>query len=1335
MTAARAEHRDRSSIGGRYERGAALGEGGVAVVFRARDTVTGRDVALKQLREDLRGDRERAIELFRQEFHTLSQLAHPRVVSVYDYGVTGDAPYYTMELLDGGDLLDRVPWEWRTACSLARDVCSVLSLIHSRRMVYRDLSPKNVRCTSDGRAKLLDFGALSPMGPVKLFVGTPAIAAPEAVHLQPLDARTDLYSLGATLYFALTGRRPYPASKLAQLPDLWRTTPPVPSVLVPDVPPALDDLVMELLQLEPASRPASAAEALDRLTAIASLERDEGARLVSRSYLATPTLVGRDASLEVVRRRMNTAFGGAGGSVLIRGPRGVGRTRFLDACVLEAKIAGAVVLRADATDSVDGDLGVARALATQLSEAVPELGPAPGGDGADAQPALREWFLAVAAERPLLVAVDDIDRVDLPSTALVALLARSARDRKLLVATTIPADAAGQRSNALGLLEQESRLVSLSALNAAKVELLCRSMFGDVPNVQHVAHRLHALSGGFPRDLMHLAQHLLDTGLVAFASGVWVLPQQLDADDLPRDMTEARRAKIATLGVEARALAQSFALGPSGRFTFDECVLLSEHGDPGKVMSALDELVQAQVVSLLEKDYALSGVAWRDPLVQGASEAHEKASYAKLSAICAKRPGSAFLAARYLLDAGEDARGLDALVHFSVASSAETDASVEAFTRLLQALPDDWVSVFDRGLELCDKLGREPRDALILRSRAVGIISQLSIDAPHYFAALLEQLTKDAGLDIYDSLDPAVSPGERLNQSIARATARHSQCGSARVFPPAAAIPRVGQAVAAAVGSVAACFSIDLLMLLPSLSPFAPLSPAFSSWQTLIDAVRVRVLGNAQGARELYERQLQRLSEPDHGGLEGTYAATQELGLLQTLGMMEASMGLEKCVERAKAIEVSPMHEINALKIRALWGLFQGDVAESDRCKSQAELLGIERVRRQTNEGAHLIRELLGHALMDDLTRVKRTLDAIEPLARRAAGWKSVLDWANAEYQRIRGNRSTALVYADSALSSMHPAGHPVWADTAGARLRILVAENRFAEARDAGLVYLAEANRRGILYERSYIHMPLALACAALGHGVEAEAHADAAIAIFVELGTIGLNLGLAYETRARVAMRLGSRDDFEKFMSLTAEHYRTSQRGPLAARHERLARDARATFGEGKIPSGTALTGEFAPIESVSRIRARLNETSSPGERAEATLALLLENSGASEGFLVGMSDGQLVVKARIGVSALSDETIAAAKTHLLDQCRSEDLTIVTADVVSEVVSQWTVDTSHTYQPVVLSHEVDGALAITGLAVLLADRGDTFRHPASTAAHLSSLTDPDEFVGKISH
>ena len=190
----------------RYRAVSVLGRGGMGVVYRAIDQRSESPVALKRLLlPDSERQRAQYIELFHQEFRTLVQLTHPQIVRVHDFGVDARGPYYAMELLEGSSLHDLSPLPWRTACSLVRDVCSAVALVHSRRLVHRDLSPKNVQCHEDGRAKLIDFGAMAPMGQPASIVGTPPLVPPEALLQQPLDGRADLYALGATLYYALTG--------------------------------------------------------------------------------------------------------------------------------------------------------------------------------------------------------------------------------------------------------------------------------------------------------------------------------------------------------------------------------------------------------------------------------------------------------------------------------------------------------------------------------------------------------------------------------------------------------------------------------------------------------------------------------------------------------------------------------------------------------------------------------------------------------------------------------------------------------------------------------------------------------------------------------------------------------------------------------------------------------------------------------------------------------------------------------------------------------------------------------------------------------------------------
>ncbi|HEY6562848.1 MAG TPA: serine/threonine-protein kinase, partial [Polyangiaceae bacterium] len=147
-------------IAGRYRIDAVLGKGGMGTVYRARDeSGAGDDVALKLLSQTKTDSRVGA--LFEREYHTLVGLKHPCIIEVRDYGVSSHGPYYTMELLDGADLRSLGTLPYKEACKHLRDVASALALLHSRRLLHRDITPRNVRLTEQGRAKLIDFGTLA----------------------------------------------------------------------------------------------------------------------------------------------------------------------------------------------------------------------------------------------------------------------------------------------------------------------------------------------------------------------------------------------------------------------------------------------------------------------------------------------------------------------------------------------------------------------------------------------------------------------------------------------------------------------------------------------------------------------------------------------------------------------------------------------------------------------------------------------------------------------------------------------------------------------------------------------------------------------------------------------------------------------------------------------------------------------------------------------------------------------------------------------------------------------------------------------------------------------
>ncbi|HEY6879463.1 MAG TPA: serine/threonine-protein kinase, partial [Polyangiales bacterium] len=419
----------------RYELGDELARGGMGVVYRAFDRATGRTLAFKRSLSHHGASRS----MLQREYQTLVTLRHPHIIQVYDYGVDDIGPYYTMELLDGVDLRAKCPLPWRELCAYLRDVASSLALLHSRRLIHSDVTVGNIRLTSEGRAKLLDFGALASFGRNAQLAGTPPTISPEALANGELDARADLYALGGTAYYALCGLHAYPAGSLALLPAIWeRGRPAPPSELVEGIPAELDELVLSLLELERDARPGSAAEVMDRLAAIAGLPPDEDQR-VQRSYLHT-TVVGRDAELSRLRERLTAMLSGRGSGALIEGETGLGKSALLEEIAQAARLAGACVLSANARTR-SGALGLWSSLAEQAAQLLGvTVRPSMSGSSPEAV------FLELQDSRPVVIAIEDLHDADQDSVAACANLAKSiGHKRVLLLATLDPARNGAQR--------------------------------------------------------------------------------------------------------------------------------------------------------------------------------------------------------------------------------------------------------------------------------------------------------------------------------------------------------------------------------------------------------------------------------------------------------------------------------------------------------------------------------------------------------------------------------------------------------------------------------------------------------------------------------------------------------------------------------------------------------------------------------------------------------------------------------------------------------------------------------------------------------------------------
>jgi serine/threonine-protein kinase len=271
-------------LGGRYALGALLGAGGMGQVYRARDRVLQRTVAVKVLSAAATEDRE-LVARFGREARAAAALNHPNIVAVFDSGADGDLQYLVMEYVQGQSLAGLLRQEGvldpGRAAEVGRQVCQALTAAHAAGLVHRDITPGNVLVDPVGVVKLADFGiaklaAATTMTGEGMLLGTAAYLAPEQAQGRAVDGRSDLYSLGCVLYALVTGAPPFAGDSPVAVAARQVTEPPIPpSDRNPRVSPALEAVVLTALTKDPADRYQSAAamaQDLDRIIADAGAD-------------------------------------------------------------------------------------------------------------------------------------------------------------------------------------------------------------------------------------------------------------------------------------------------------------------------------------------------------------------------------------------------------------------------------------------------------------------------------------------------------------------------------------------------------------------------------------------------------------------------------------------------------------------------------------------------------------------------------------------------------------------------------------------------------------------------------------------------------------------------------------------------------------------------------------------------------------------------------------------------------------------------------------------------------------------------------------------------------
>jgi hypothetical protein len=260
----------------RYRLGRILGRGGMCIVYQAWDTRLERNVAIKRLEPPLNED-PRTRARFDREGRALAQLSHPNVVTLIDRGSTESEDYLVFEYVEGRSLKEMTrsgPLPVAEAGHIAGQVAEGLAAAHLAGIIHRDVKPQNILIDRQGHAKVTDFGIATGADWTKVtragsIIGSARYMSPEQVRSKPVDARSDVYSLGVVMYEMLAGHPPFDGTSMPEIARQHLNTPPLPfSEIRSDLPPGLEKVVMRCLAKDPEDRFASMDELLGALVGL-----------------------------------------------------------------------------------------------------------------------------------------------------------------------------------------------------------------------------------------------------------------------------------------------------------------------------------------------------------------------------------------------------------------------------------------------------------------------------------------------------------------------------------------------------------------------------------------------------------------------------------------------------------------------------------------------------------------------------------------------------------------------------------------------------------------------------------------------------------------------------------------------------------------------------------------------------------------------------------------------------------------------------------------------------------------------------------------------------------
>jgi hypothetical protein len=1224
-------------VAGRYELVERIAQGGMGEVYVARELATGRLVALKRLLPSA----QKRHALFRAEYHTLARLKHPYIIEVYEFGVDKNLPYYTMELLDGQDLRECPHVSTQEGCRILRDVACSLSLLHAQKLLHRDVSPRNVRRTSAGLCKLIDFGTMTPFGIAPNVAGTAPFISPEAWEGALLDQRADLYSLGALAYWLFSRRLPGRARSLDRGPGP-RETPPLLGKVARAIPRELEELVMSLLEFDPSRRPASAAEVIARLSGIAGLPAHD-TPLLAKSHLGSSSYLGQRRTLASAEKLLGRALLGNGGGLLVEGSEGTGKTRFLQELSLVGQIRGLSVVRAFASRSAAG-VHVARELYRGLRRAAPEAfdllphgersvlanfdwqetspsASQPAETRAQLQWALAAYFEIVAKAGPWLVLVDDLDLADEFSVAFVSALSASSANLPILVVSTCGAQGQKPDVSALTALRTRVRRIELSDLDERATRALVSNLFGRVPNRRRLVNFLYREARGNPALTMELCSWLLDRGVIRYLDGAFVLPESEIREELPAGAARALTLRLGGLSPIARELVELIAACRGGA-SLELCLAACpERGD--EVMSGIHELVSRGILMGSGSEYVFAQEALRSSVRRNQSEECRRVLHGLLA--------PAYLA----LSRGGPLRQLEAAWHL-----VHTERELEGAELLRQVTPP----LIESGVAYQDAIRGLEKALEVFERRAVSLEKSLEIRAllarasyqydyrlaQRYSEQTIRMLADWCGLPIVERWERFIPAHFALIFCLLIVAFRRLVRPEAQRGPaPMLSLKYLSRSVISTIGvRLTALDGKSAQALLRNMRFFRRFFSKLSAAPTVYlaaQALCLQAFGREAELGELLakaQKAIDQLRRPDMSEAE---RQDIRVGLMLSGGINECYRIGSKALDRAAQLEAEGTRIARAAahRIRFTYYAVRGMREKAEQFRRELDIYGIQGGTTWQVDWFAVPTEGMASALLGDLMGTGQALERLERLAVEIPSLTPMRDMVKIGYHLRRGEYALAIELGERFRASHPPRSIIGWGAAYATYAAALNQSGQYRKAAavcEEALATLSDADREYVIMYGPLVR-ELGFAWAGLREIPRSLALANEQVALLEAAGEHAL-LAHAHEYRAMTA-RI-ARDHSLLAHALVSMRDAAEQAGSSsvmeqAAKATQASLRATSDLELGSIVSSLVtrdsdLSSEQTPAGGIARSRRR---TLLPRvmERAQAESALVVTGSEGEE------------------------------------------------------------------------------------------------------------------------